>query len=500
MIKKRIKTYYNLLKNLYSVGALEYTDIKHKVNQIDNKIDTIEFNHYFEKDLMEKVKYKFIREERVKEINILAEKKLNDVYNLDNVFLKKLSLNEDDNIPLSEEEQKQINDFWEPYKFAYQNNPNIQWAYSRMSGKFDPSYIGWGLQFILLRNFWEFKLIRTLSLKHWTAWFLKDLIPTPETYVICEWGGKCYDNNRKRLTTEEAINVLFNVSNTGKNILLKPSDGVCGQGIHVIKAYSTRDDLMKIFKTYKDRFICQEFIRNHPSYSTGSSLNTLRIVTFLYKDEVHWVGTMLRMGVGGVVDNWHAGGISCPVNKDGICGNFAVPLSGKRYYKHPNNFNFAGKKLFNYEVAHNLAIELHKKIPFVKYIAWDIAIDEKGEPIVLEFGNPGHSGIMAAGGFNIYLNKEVVKEILDEYLIRRFFYLKAVFDWDYKEFKNNIALIRYCGFDKIVKIPETIEGKKITLLSNGAIRNSAIEEIYIPKNIKIEPNAILVKNAKVIKY
>ena len=441
-----------------------------------------------------------MREERVKEINNIAETKLIDVYNLDNGFLKNLSLNEEDNIPLSEEEKREINDFWEPYKFAYKNNPKIQWAYSRMSGKFDPSYLGWGLQFILLRSFWEFKLIRTLTLKHWTEWFLKDIIPTPDTYVICEWGGKCYDNNKNNIAKEKAVEILHSISNEGKKILLKPSDGVCGQGISVIKPYSTIDELNKIFDKYKDRFICQEFIKNHQSYSTGSSLNTLRIVTFLYKNKVHWVGTMLRMGVNGVVDNWHAGGISCPVSQEGICGQFAVPLSGKRYYIHPNNYEFAGKKLFNYEAAHNLALNLHMKMPFVKYIAWDIAVNEEGKPIVLEFGNPGDSGIMEAGGFNIYCDKTIVKEILDEYLIRRFFYLKAVFDWDYKEFKNNIALIKYWGVDKIVKVPETIDGKKVTLLSNGAIKNSYLKEIYIPKNIKIESNAILVKDAKIIKY
>ena len=313
-------------------------------------------------------------------------------------------------------------------------------------------------------------------------------------------GGKYYDNNKNNITKEKALDILYSISNEGKKILLKPSDGVCGQGISVIKPYSTIDELNKILDKYKDRFICQEFIKNHQSYSTGSSLNTLRIVTFLYKNKVHWVGTMLRMGVNGVVDNWHAGGISCPVSQEGICGQFAVPLSGKRYYIHPNNYEFAGKKLFNYEVAHNLALNLHMKMPFVKYIAWDIAVNEEGKPIVLEFGNPGHSGIMAAGGFNIYCDKTIVKEILDEYLIRRFFYLKAVFDWDYKEFKSNIALIKYWGVDKIVKIPETIDGKKVTLLSNGAIKNSYIEEIYIPQNMKVEANAILVKNAKIIKY
>ncbi len=313
-------------------------------------------------------------------------------------------------------------------------------------------------------------------------------------------GGKYYDGNREKITREKAIKILLNISNQGKKILLKPSDGVCGLGIYIIKEYSNENEIKKYFEIYKDKFLCQEFIKNHSSYSTGEALNTLRIVTFIYNDEVHWIGSMLRMGVNGVVDNWHAGGISCPVNKYGVCGNFAVALNGARYYKHPNNFEFAERKLFNYDAAHNLAITLHKKFPFVKLISWDIAINEQGKPIVLEFGNPGDSSIMEAGGFNIYLNRNVVKEILDEYLINRFYYLKAVFDWDYKEFKNNIVLIRYCGFNDIIKVPETIDGKKITVLSNGAIKKANIREIYISKNIKIETNAICIKNVKVIQY
>lgn len=441
-------------------------------------------------DLSDLDKQKVFRTVQVKQINAAANNKVKLAYGDDNYFLNHTTLNEEDDIPLSPDELKEINDFWEPYSFAYKNNPEIQRLFYRMSGRFDPSYISWGLNYFVLTPFWETKIVRNLSFKHNTAWFFPDL-PAPRTYVLCEWGGRYFDEAHDQISKDKAVDICYDVLNSGKDILLKPSDGVCGKGISIIRSGVSKEEICEIFDEHKDRFLCQQVIKNHPSYEVSKSLNTLRIVTFIYKDEVHWIGTMLRMGVSSdVVDNWGSGGIACPVSEDGICGNFAISKTGQRVYKHPNGFEFAGHKLYNYDKAQKLAMDLHKKLPMVNFLSWDIAVNEDGEPLVIEFGNPGLTSFFETGGFNTYLNKDIVKEILDEYLIKRFFYSKATFDWNFNEYKDHIVLTKYCGFDSEVKVPERINGKNVTFVCKSAINKPIISTVCVPESVKLDNGAV----------
>lgn len=464
-----------------------------KMNSILENIPSINGMEFFSESRKEEIG----RELRVRQINASANNEMKKVYQGEKRWRESIALNEEDNTPLSAKELKEIDDFWKPYLFAYENNPECQRINSRISGRFDPSYISWELQYYILKPFWETKVFRMMTYKNLIALLFQN-IPMPQTYVLCGW-GLYLDKENNQVSKEEAAEIVFRALENGEKLLIKPSDGVCGSGIRTIEATS-KQEIMHIFDEYKDNFLCQELIENHSSYNASKALSTLRIVTFYYKGEFYWVGTMLRMGMtSDIVDNWHHGGISCPVSEEGICGSYAVALDGKKYYEHPSGFQFAGRKLYHYEKAHALSLKLHKKLPFVKYIAWDIAIDKAGEAKVLEFGNPGDSAIMQAGGYNVYLNKETIKEILDEYLIRRFFYYKATMDWDYHEYKDYINLVKYGGVGGCVRVPEYINGKKVKCIFAGAIAHPKIQEVYVPTDVRLEKGSISSPNAKIIR-
>lgn len=437
------------------------------------------------------------RQAEIEQINYHAFDTLRNAYKYDQSIMKGLDLSRADDTPLTEDELQQIKDFWEPYSFAYRNNPETQRVFSRMSGKFDPCYIGWGVQYHLLAPFWESKFIRKMTLKHLTAWFLRDL-PMPKTYVLCEWGGMYFDEDRNQISKEQAIEICCKVFQQNKKILVKPSDGVGGRGIQLLDEKTTKEQLNKLFDQLKDSFLLQEHLKNHESYMAKESLNTFRITTLYHNDEVKWIGTVYRMATSkAVADNWHQGGLACPISEDGIGGEFAVSMAGKRVSVHPNGFKFAGHKFYNYDKAHNLAIELHKKFPMVKYIAWDIAVTEDGEPKVLEFGNPGGVRLTQACGINPYGSREALKEIMDEYLIKRFYYNKAVLDWNYRDYKDHIVLTKYCGFDTNVQVPEKIAGKRVAFIAKNAISQKEIQKVSVPKRVKMDPAAVTAPNAKI---
>lgn len=454
-------------------------------------------------------KQKIVREFEVKSINEASDSLMQMIYTHEKLYFReKIELNEEDDIPLSEEELKQINQFWAPYSFAYKNNPETQRLISRISGRFDPSYITWQLQYNILKTFWnsDGSIFQQITAFKNLIALMFPYIRMPQTYVMYGW-GQYFDGDQNVITQDEAADILYQILKEGQKVIIKPSHSNSGKGIILLETDLSREEVAHILDeydppildVYNDNFICQQVIENHPSYNVSKALNTMRITTLNYAGKILWVGTMLRIGVtSDIVDNFSRGGIACPVDENGICGNYAASRDGKKYYEHPNGFKFAGHKLYNYEKAHELALTLHKRFPFAKYISWDIVIDKTGEPIVIEFNIPGAPLVLQVGGFNPYRNKEIMKEVLDECLIRKFFYRKAVMDWNYREYRDAITLEKYAGFDTTVKVPESISGKKITFILSGAITDPKIKEIYIPKSVKLGNNAIAVPNAKVI--
>ena len=130
---------------------------------------------------------KIIREDQVKQINASSDSMMKLIYARENYWRSQTKLNAENDTPLSAEELEQINSFWAPYKFAYKNNPETQRIYSRISGKFDPSYISWEFQYNALKPFWETLYFRRITFKNLIV-LLFPYVPMPKTYVMYGWG------------------------------------------------------------------------------------------------------------------------------------------------------------------------------------------------------------------------------------------------------------------------------------------------------------------------
>ena len=108
------------------------------------------------------------------------------------------------------------------------------------------------------------------------------------------------------------------LANSSRRIVLKSSDGQCGEGIEVLKLKEIKgeDLLKKIMKTNND--LIEEFIVQHDDLMnlSPSGLNTVRIFTQLNKnDEVEILGARLRITIDSIVDNLAAGNIAAPINE-----------------------------------------------------------------------------------------------------------------------------------------------------------------------------------------
>lgn len=118
----------------------------------------------------------------------------------------------------------------------------------------------------------------------------------------------------------------------------------------------------------------------------ASSVNTIRILSLLKKDEVKIYSSIIRMGVNGArVDNASSGGITCGIENDGSLKSVAYSSKGVRYDVHPTSkIHFENIRIPSFEKAQQLVKKIHPRLGHFKMVSWDIAIDNALEPVLIE--------------------------------------------------------------------------------------------------------------------
>ena len=125
-----------------------------------------------------------------------------------------------------------------------------------------------------------------------------------------------------------------------------------------------------------------------------SSVNTVRVVTFLTEDgKVEIDGAVLRVGAkGSYVDSWRRGGIAAAVDLEtGMVGRgirVGECRGGRWYKKHPDNdVLIEGTILPEWHRVLIHAKQAAVSLPNARWVGWDIVIT-KEETVLLE-GNSG---------------------------------------------------------------------------------------------------------------
>jgi hypothetical protein len=109
------------------------------------------------------------------------------------------------------------------------------------------------------------------------------------------------------------------LGNKSGRIVLKGSNGQCGQGIEIRKTSElTPASLIQRLKELKNDYV-EEFVEQHPDINalSPSGLNTVRVFTQLdANDNVIILGARLRITVNSAIDNMAAGNLAAPINAE----------------------------------------------------------------------------------------------------------------------------------------------------------------------------------------
>lgn len=238
----------------------------------------------------------------------------------------------------------------------------------------------------------------------------------PKT-VVSRISGVFYDNQFNQLTHQEAVEIIRQQTS---DMILKPAtDSSMGRGIRLIK--STDRDLDSLLVSLND-LIVQTKLRQSAKMSelNVSSLNCMRITTLNINNRVSATNRVVKIGAkGSIVDNIGAGsgGMMLGITEDGMVFPYGYRVDGSRVVLRDK----LGTDLFwipNFDSVIAQVLKWHKKIGSMGIIGWDIALDDKDHPVLIE-ANTYWPGItieqIAAGPIFGDRTEEVIKFIKGKY-------------------------------------------------------------------------------------
>ena len=234
--------------------------------------------------------------------------------------------------------------------------------------------------------------------------------------IIKNINGFYYVGN-KLVSKIEALEACYKYK---EGLVIKPTiesgggAGVIGFSIDNETTNRKNLHLRDLLSSYKKDFIIQKAISQHSKLNAlnSSSLNTLRIITYLREKEVHVISSIIRIGKKGkFTDNSSLGGMVCGIKNDGSLREYGYLTSGSRKQITETNIKLKGYLVPSFDKALDLVKEMHVKIPYFKIVSWDIGIDDNADPVFIEY-NTYRQGV----GIHQLCNGPLLGEFTDELL------------------------------------------------------------------------------------
>ncbi|WP_353095822.1 sugar-transfer associated ATP-grasp domain-containing protein [Tissierella praeacuta] len=304
-----------------------------------------------------------------------------------------------------------------PYWRQFNVKPKEYWysLYSADSRKVDPRYIPddlWFGKIIPYFSNMQFRRACEDKCMH-SIWFSE--LKRPRTFVM-NIAGIFYDENYNIISKDDAVDICLN----NKKFLIKPSiDSGEGRLISFFDDETVTDSkILSVFDSLNSNFIAQEIINQHSALAkiNEKSLNTIRVVSLLFKGEVHILSAILRMGGSeSRVDNVGAGGYACKINDDGKLNQFGVNRKSEWSSKHPNGTLFSDVSVPSYKKIIETIKREHIKLAHFKIIGWDFGVDIDNDPVFIEYNTcPGQNQMTCGPTFG-----NLTEDVLEDVFIKK---------------------------------------------------------------------------------
>lgn len=316
------------------------------------------------------------------------------------------------NIPLrklSKEQKREIKEYWG--KLGLDDYATHELIYS-ITGNFDPAYcseLAFGSKISLFLN--DDKYLRSWSDKNYFDKYFPN-VKFPHT-LLHNIAGVLYDNEYNQINIDTALSIMQKY----EKVVLKPSlDSGMGTGVKLVPV----DEMTKnVLESYKKDFLVQEVLEQYEPIKAlnPTSVNVIRLNSLFLNGKVTYLSASLRVGAQGAFNDNSItadgkGMCVIGITDDGVLKEFAYHSCGLRIKVAPNGVPFAGLKIPNFDEVKRITTEIHSKMPFAKYIGFDIAFDRDGMPVIMEY-NLNAPGIFYYQLANGPLFASRTKELID---------------------------------------------------------------------------------------
>lgn len=200
-----------------------------------------------------------------------------------------------------------------------------------------------------------------------------------------------------RIDENTDTTALFELCRRNKALLGKPLEGSSGAGIkkYVEEDWKNGPELFMKQLREDGIGILEELVIQHPLMASlcPTSVNTCRIATLMGDKQDGIVYAFLRIGNGKVMDNVDCGGMAARIDlATGKLLTVGADKQGNTFIKHPmTNTSIIGFKIPFWEEAKAMCLEAAKIVPEMRFIAWDVAITEKGPTFIEGNSFPSHA-------------------------------------------------------------------------------------------------------------
>lgn len=292
---------------------------------------------------------------------------------------------------LTKEQKKAIDAFYLSH-YGQKVDHTCHRTYAAYSGNFSPAFITEDIYIPELDHF--LNIFNTYN----SVFEDKNVMPhlaksvgvkTPKV-LFSRVKGFYLDAENQPTTCDKVFEALHNHG----RLFIKPSvDSMGGrscvlaeikEGIDV----KSQQPLVRILQQMGDDFVVQECLVCHESLREiySKSVNTFRVFTYRWKDQIYMAPSVIRMGKGGMdVDNATQGGIFAGIKEDGQLYDCAITKYGQRYYEHPDTaLRFEDCKLSLFPKVIDAAMKLHHALPQVGVSNWDLTLDADGDVVLIE--------------------------------------------------------------------------------------------------------------------
>lgn len=305
-----------------------------------------------------------------------------------------------------------------PYWAKYGYKPAKYWyeMFCDREQKIDPRYIPDDLYYGELVPYFSNSQFRRFGEDkcYHDVWFPDVVRPA----TICKnIAGVYYDSQMNPIQKDQALALCLDFDD---EFLIKPSiDSGEGRLIKFFeKGTADLDGVTKTFDAIGANFIVQAAVKQHEDIArlNPSSVNTVRVISFFFKGEVHILSSILRVGAPKAkVDNIGAGGFACPILEGGQLKDKAVNRKAVWVEENNEGVKFSDVVVPHFDDVVDVVKFAHKRLAHFKLIGWDFSVDTTGQPVLIEYNTcPGANQLTCGPTFG-----DLTEEVLEEYFIKK---------------------------------------------------------------------------------